>query len=222
MAALRFVIEGSGAYTEIDGRRITMSPGDLVLTPAWSRHGHGNDTSAPIVWMDGLDAPLVRMLRADFFKRDDDHRDHGTGGEGEAGDRSGAKTLVYRWIDVYARLELQRPSGGNGELVEEYTDPATGGPVLPTMACFLRLIRAGHGTPVRRQTGNTIYFVVRGSGRTTVEAEELQWRRGDILAVPSWLWHAHAAEGEDAVLFSFTDTPVLRALGLYREESGRP
>ena len=64
MAALRFIIESEGGYTNVNGEPIPMLPGDLVLTPNWAWHDHANDTSGPMIWLDGLDAPLVRMLEA--------------------------------------------------------------------------------------------------------------------------------------------------------------
>ena len=67
-AALRLIIEGSGGYTVVNGERVPMSPGDLVLTPGGSWHDHANDTDAPMIWLDGLDTPLVRMLEAGFYE----------------------------------------------------------------------------------------------------------------------------------------------------------
>src|SRR4051812_2464770 len=65
-AALRFVIEGDGAYTSVNGTKITMHPGDFILTPSWTYHDHGNLTDMPVVWMDGLDIPVVNMLDSSF------------------------------------------------------------------------------------------------------------------------------------------------------------
>src|SRR5208337_15652 len=65
-AALRFIIEGRGGYTIVNGERIPMYPGDLVLTPNWT--WHANDTDQPMIWLDGLDVPLVQMLEANFFE----------------------------------------------------------------------------------------------------------------------------------------------------------
>src|SRR5438093_11566103 len=45
-----------------------MAPGDLVLTPNWTWHDHANDTDEPMIWLDGLDTPLVRMLEAGFYE----------------------------------------------------------------------------------------------------------------------------------------------------------
>src|SRR5262245_32147769 len=67
-SALRLIIEGTGGYTVVNGERIPMAQGDLVLTPNWTWHDHANDTDAPMIWLDGLDTPLVRMLEAGFFE----------------------------------------------------------------------------------------------------------------------------------------------------------
>src|SRR5437763_13701181 len=60
-AALRLIIEGQGGYTVVNGERVPMAPGDLGLTPNCSWHDHANDTDAPMIWLDGLDTPLVRI-----------------------------------------------------------------------------------------------------------------------------------------------------------------
>ena len=79
-SALRFIIEGSGAYTAVDGERTAMQPGDFVITPSWTWHDHGheghgheghghdraNEGGEPVVWLDGLDIPIVRLLGASF------------------------------------------------------------------------------------------------------------------------------------------------------------
>ena len=62
-SALRFIIEGHGAYTAVEGERTMMEPGDFVITPSWTWHDHGNDTDQPMVWLDGLDMPIVRAVR---------------------------------------------------------------------------------------------------------------------------------------------------------------
>jgi len=74
-SALRFVIEGTGAFTAVDGERATMHPGDFIITPAWTWHDHGNDSTEPVVWLDGLDVPLVSFLKAGFREeyKDESH-----------------------------------------------------------------------------------------------------------------------------------------------------
>src|SRR5436190_868776 len=67
-AAIRFIIEGHGAYTAVEGEKVIMQPGDFVLTPAWQWHDHGNETNETVVWMDGLDVPLTKALNAMFVE----------------------------------------------------------------------------------------------------------------------------------------------------------
>src|SRR5499427_11020596 len=68
-SALRFVVEGRGAYTAVNGERTTMAPGDFIITPSWTWHDHGNDTQEPMVWLDGLDIPIVKLLSASFAQQ---------------------------------------------------------------------------------------------------------------------------------------------------------
>jgi gentisate 1,2-dioxygenase len=49
------VIEGSGANTAVNGEKIFMHPGGLILTPAWTWHDHAKETEGPMIWFDGLD-----------------------------------------------------------------------------------------------------------------------------------------------------------------------
>src|SRR3954464_8853781 len=69
-SALRFIVEGAGAYTAVDGERTTMHPGDFIITPSWTWHDHGNESDVPVVWLDGLDIPLIRFLDAGFAEND--------------------------------------------------------------------------------------------------------------------------------------------------------
>ncbi len=68
-SALRLVLDGEGAYTAVDGERTTMRFGDFIITPAWTFHDHGNLGREPVVWLDGLDIPLVRFLDAGFAEK---------------------------------------------------------------------------------------------------------------------------------------------------------
>ena len=68
MNALRFVIEGNGASTKVDGKDCLMEEGDLIITPGWTWHEHVHQGQAPIIWLDALDAPLHRYLGTDVFE----------------------------------------------------------------------------------------------------------------------------------------------------------
>jgi gentisate 1,2-dioxygenase len=209
-AALRFVIEGEG-YTVVDGERVEMEVGDVVLTPAWTWHEHGNVGDEPVLWLDGLDLPVVGAIRAVFTERDG------------AGARSDAplRTLIYKYADAMGALDARRDEDGDpyDDLIVDYRDPTNGGPALPTMSAHLQLLRAGTHTSAHRHSASVVYHVAEGSGHSVVDGARLEWTRGDTFAVPVWCAHEHANDAsDDAVLFSFSDAPILRALGLWRTQ----
>ena len=101
----------------------------------------------------------------------------------------------------------------------EYTHPQTGRSLLPTMACWIQMLRPGERLRAHRHTGSAVYYVVRGEGETIIDGCRYAWGPGDIITLPSWALHEHANPGRaPAVLFSIQDRPVLEALGLHREE----
>lgn len=232
-AALRFIIEGEDAYTVVDGDRCDMEVGDFVLTPAWSWHEHGNDGDGPMLWFDGLDLPVVSSLRGLFADRPQDTSD--TPPELRPSTRSlrsgellprvqraSARTLTYKYADALESFDTLRDDDGDpyDDLLLEYRDPRTNGPALPTMSASLQMLRAGVRTHAHRHTNSVVYHVAEGAGRTIVDGVELAWAHGDTFAIPAWALHAHVNAGrDDAVLFSFSDEPVLDALGLLRVEA---
>jgi gentisate 1,2-dioxygenase len=209
-AALRFIIEGSGGYTLVDGERCDMEFGDVVLTPAWSWHEHGNAGDAPVLWLDGLDLPIVGATRAVFTER----------GGAEPPARP-APAPIYKYGDAIGELDGRRNDHGDpyDDLILEYRDPGSGGPALPTMSAYLQLLRAGTHTRAHRHTASVVYHVAQGTGHSIVGGARLDWAPGDTFAVPVWAAHEHASDpDDDAVLFSFSDAPVLEALGLLRTQ----
>jgi gentisate 1,2-dioxygenase len=234
-AAIRFVIQGHGAYTTVAGERCTMAPGDLVLTPRWAWHHHGNAGDEPVIWMDGLDFPLVILLQANFFERyptgqqpetqpPDASLRRYSGALRPAWVRPAAAVpplLVYRWEPTYTALQrlAQLEASPYDDVALEYTDPRTGGAVLPALGCWIQLLRPGVRTRAHRHTSSVVYHVFRGRGYSVIDGQRFDWEQGDFLALPGWAWHEHANPGEEAaILFSITDLPALEALDLYREE----
>lgn len=235
--AIRFIIEGRGAYTAVDGERVYMAPGDLILTPSWSWHDHGNETNERVVWMDGLDIPLIQSVEAMFFQfytarqvsstrpPNASKQLHGHTHLGPTWVKEKPQSsplLLYSWDRTHEALSALRQHEGSpfDGIALEYRHPQTGGPVLPTMACWIQLIRPEERTKAHRHTGSAVYHVVQGEGETVIEGQRFIWSKGDIIALPSWALHEHAntSKSEDAVLFSIQDTPVLHALNLYYEE----
>jgi gentisate 1,2-dioxygenase len=233
-AALRFIVEGKGAYTAINGEQTFMSPGDLVLTPSWNWHDHGNETDEPMVWMDGLDIPLVSFFDVGFMEPANAERQTHTKPPGDSDLRFGANMAPVDWkpqqksspvfsypyarsrevLDAMARNGDPDPCHGHKM---RYVNPATGGHVMPTMGAFIQLIQAGMRTAPYRSTDGTIFAVVEGTGVSKIGDATFHWKPRDIFVAPSWAMQTHRAD-EDAVLFSFSDRPVQEAIGLWRED----
>jgi gentisate 1,2-dioxygenase len=212
-AALRLIIEGQGGYTVVNGERVPMAPGDLVLTPNWSWHDHANDTGAPMIWLDGLDTPLVRMLEAGFYEEHHQERQ-------ELAPPVNASEWHYPMTEMRAALERRAAADTGGEINLEYINRRTGGPVMPTIACHMQLLRPGEKTQARRRVCCTNYHVVEGAGYSVVGGQRLDWDDKDVFTVPTWTFCEHVNSGDQpAFLFSFSDAPVMRALSLYREEA---
>jgi len=212
-AALRLIIEGQGGYTVVNGERVPMNPGDLVLTPNWSWHDHANDTDAPMIWLDGLDTPLVRMLEAGFYEEYHEERQ-------ELAPPVNASEWHYSMSEMRAALERRAAADTGGEIALEYINRRTGGPVMPTIACHMQLLRPGEKTRARRRVCCTNYHVVEGAGYSVVGDQRLDWDGKDVFTVPTWTFCEHVNSGDrPAFLFSFSDAPVMQALSLYREEA---
>jgi gentisate 1,2-dioxygenase len=236
--AIRFIIEGQGAYTTVEGEKVLMREGDLILTPNWTWHDHGNETAAPIYWMDGLDRPLVSAMNAGFFEPYPEDAqpvrlpaDYSLYKYGQslrpAGERHEdvfSPQRVYRWEDTYAALSSLAALGEanpHDGVALEYTNPTTGGPVLPTLGCAIQLLRPGVQTRAHRHTSSSVYHAFRGRGYTVIDGQRFDWEQGDFLAVPPWAWHEHAntSSTDEAILFSINDLPTMEALALYREHA---
>jgi gentisate 1,2-dioxygenase len=202
--ALRLILEGEGAYSVVDGERLDMRPGDVVLTPNWYWHGHGNDGDMPCYWFDGLDVPLVHTLGPMFFEP------YPTGFQ-EPEVCSTDSPLIFRWEKTQAALDRTMPDPEDffGVRVQ------LGKSALTTMGLYVQRLPAGTETRPYQTTANYIYCVQEGSGTTTVDGETLRWQRGDVVVVPAWRRQAHHVT-TDATLFSMTDEPVLKACGWLR------
>ena len=210
-SALRFIMEGTGAYTVVDGHRITLGPRDFVLTPNGTWHDHGVDADGTqCVWQDGLDIPLMNSLDANFYEvHPEIVQKPGNPLPREGWSRPYSPVFRYPFDEAYAALKKGNTS------FREYTNPITGGPVMPTMGARLELVR-GETRPLRH-TGSVIYQVATGRGHSMVGGQRFDWEEKDIFCVPAWTAYSHAS-AEESCLFSFNDFPAMKALGLYREE----
>jgi gentisate 1,2-dioxygenase len=236
-SALRFVIEGAGACTAGNGERAYMSRWDLILTPQWTWHDHGNETEEPMVWLDGLDIPLLRFLDTGFAEHFPGRGAHpATSPARDSLARFGANLRPVRagstghgpnslFTYPYARwrqaIEDARPGVAwdpHDGLKMEFTDPRTGGSIMPTISAFSQLIPSGFTTQPMRSTDGGIYVVVEGEGRAHIGTISFELREGDVFVVPAWGERRFSAE-QDLVLFSYSDKATQERLGLWREQA---
>ncbi|HUK33522.1 MAG TPA: gentisate 1,2-dioxygenase [Vicinamibacterales bacterium] len=217
-SALRFILEGSGAYTSVDGERLTMKPGDFILTPFWSFHDHGNPGHEPVVWLDGLDIPIVNMFDTSFFEKHDERHDdtHDTAAVAIEVTSSTMKYPYDPHRDALVKMSIASAPDPCHGFKLEYRNAKTGGPPLPTIGAYLQLFPRGFEGRPYRATDATIFCAVEGHGTSRVGGKTFEWGPRDIFVAPSWHPVSHQAS-EEAVLFSFSDRPAQQALGIFRE-----
>ena len=233
-SALRLVLDGEGAYTAVDGERTTMRRGDFIITPAWTWHDHGNLGDRPVVWLDGLDIPLVRFLDAGFAEKSEQARQEPLRPEGDALSRYGSNmvpvdfhqtpsepTRVFVYPYERTRSSLNGIAHGAPDVhfgfKLRYVNPATGASPMPTIGAFAQQLPAGFETRPYRSTDGTVYVCLEGEGEASIGDQMWRFAESDVFVVPSWHTLQMRA-GRDTLLFSYSDRPVQQALGLWREQ----
>jgi gentisate 1,2-dioxygenase len=205
--ALRVIIDGKGSFSTVNGEKMPMETGDVVLTPGWCWHGHGHDGDRPAYWFDGLDVPLTHLLEPMFYEEHPQKH--------EKVERL-VTTSPYRFTraDIARGLDAAAAAAG-GFHGPRVTLPA---PAMPPMELAVERLAAGTRTRRYRSTANVIFHVMEGAGETTVGDRSFAWRRGDTVAAPTWSTIGHRA-ASDAQLFVLSDAPLLRFSGYYRFEA---
>lgn len=235
--AMRFIIEGTGARSAVDGEEYPFGEGDLVLTPNWSWHDHTHDGKEPMIWLDILDISLVRSLHATFFEAhatgQQDIKDHPLESHQQWGsglmkpvypiDYNRANPqLVYPWGMAKEAVEqaANLPSDAHDDTALEYQNPSNGDAVTDTLAVRLLRMRPGFEGKAQRQTGSKVYHIVEGVGETTVNGETFHWGKNDFISIPSWALHSHriASDSGPAILVEINDHPTLHKLGFFRQD----
>jgi gentisate 1,2-dioxygenase len=233
-AGLQLILPGEIAPSQ----RTTMHPGDFIITPSWTWHDHGNpaveEGGEPVVWLDGLDIPLVAQMDAGFAENYPEQTQPVARPEGDSFARFGHNMVPVRhrvsdptspiFSYPYERSrEALDALYRNGELDEwdgvklRYVNPATGGWPMPTIATFMQYLPAGFKGRTYRSTDSTVYCVVEGKGTVKIGNDEFTFEPHDVFVAPSWAPVQLAASAQ-SVLFSYSDRPVLSALNLLREE----
>ena len=231
--AIRLILEGEGGFTSVDGESTPMSRGDFIITPSWTYHSHENPGSAPMIWLDGLDVPIVQFLDAGFSQRLDDSTGEPKRVEDESLARfasgllpigftsSESKNPVFRYPYDRTKSALEKLST-TGEvhhahgLKMQFSNPTTGRHATATMAAFVQWLPKGFSGTRYRSTDAAVYCVIEGHGRSRIGESDVAWSPNDVFVVPSWTPVSHLTD-EDCVLFSMSDRATQSALGLWRE-----
>lgn len=233
-SALRFVLDGSGAHTSVDGERTNMEYGDFVITPPWAWHDHGNHSEEPMIWLDGLDIPMLSFFDASFaegyeadeypLSRQSDDSLARYGGNMLPVDYAQQKLTSPLFNYPYARsrealetMKTQQEWDVCHGLKMRYVNPVDGGFAMPTMSVFLQLLPAKFKSASYRSTDATVFVATEGRGRSTIDGQVFEWGPKDIFVAPSWKWVSHEADSE-SVLFSYSDRTAQQKLGFWREQ----
>jgi gentisate 1,2-dioxygenase len=232
-AAIRFILDGEGAYTQVEGEKTIMAPGDFVLTPNWCAHDHGNTSKQPMIWLDVLDVPTINFFETCFYQHYEtekqntrlDHEDslvrYGSGVLPDGADVRTIQSPIVNYpykrmrpiLDRIARSSDIDPRHGARF---RYANPLTGSWSMPTMGAHLALLPKNFKGRDYKATDSTIFVCVEGKGTTKVGGKTLEWGPRDVFVVPSWQNYSHTA-AQESVLFSISDRPAQEALGIWRE-----
>ena len=244
--AFRFVVEGEGVWTVVNGDAVRMSRGDFLPQSGWNWHAHHNAAQAPMAWIDGLDIPFSYYTESQFFEfgRGQISAAEKATPQFSRSERlwrypglkpvampeplSATPLLAYRWADTDRALaeQLALEAEGHaatlspGHAAVRFSNPTNGRDVLPTMRCEMHRLRAGAVSRTTREVGSSVWQVF--DGRGTVRVGDKQWsvNRGDMFVVPSWQPLSMVAEADAAGLdlFRFSDAPIFEALHAHRTQ----
>lgn len=201
--ALRLVLDTApGTYTIVDGKKIPMEAGDVLLTPNWSWHAHSNESVADAYWMDFLDVPTVHLLGPMFFE-------HHPDGMEEANEIAADSPARFAWSETQARLDAAEEASPGRRVIE------LGDPAMATISLKVTRLEAGASFEVEPSTLSTIWSGMDGSGSVTMDGETFEWARGDAIAGPSIIKQVWTAK-ERSHLLQVSDEPLLSHLNWLR------
>lgn len=233
-SALRLILAGEGGYTTVNGERVAMAKGDFIVTPSDTFHDHGAQGTEPVMWLDGLDVPIVQLLNAGFSADDTNARQNlrrpsgdsvaryacGLAPPGYVPNVTATPVFHYPYARTRAAL-MQLATADEWDAAEalklRYTDPTTGRSPIATMAAFLQLFHAGFRGETHRQTDAAVACIIEGELRATISGRTHNLYEGDVFVLPGWEWRSFEADN-NCILFSFSDRPLQESLGFWRAE----
>ncbi len=233
-SAVRFVVEGEGGYTVVDGEKLPMEKGDLILTPSGLWHEHGHEGSGPVVWLDALDLPTVFAMEASYCIEGEpqvvkNQPDPSQTLYKRAGlvpyaslnaPRAQYPLTRFPWKDVRAALEALATVTDTGTPVQlAYVNPETGAECMPVLGFSALMLRPGETVKPVRRSASAVFNVVEGEGEAVIDGVELTWGDSDTFAAPTHATVAirNSSKTKPAFLFQVDDAPMQRKLGFYEE-----
>ena len=240
--AFRLALETptDGGYTVVNGFKLIMHTGDVILTPSWSWHDHHNEARENLIWYDGLDVPLHAWVGSVFYEdyikggmRVSQPITHSTEevnlsfGSGLMPNILSTDTwnplLHYpysRTREALMKLAEKTDGSPHDGIYLKLINPLTGGPTFPTMMLGFKLIKPGLETKPLRKAENLLLTCIEGQGIVEIEdgKEKYTITPFDTVAIPPWVKYRIINTGKsELILFTHSDEPIFRLLQAYRE-----
>lgn len=230
--AVRFVIEGEGGHTIVEGEKCPMEPGDLILTPGGLWHEHGHVGSGPVIWLDALDLPVLYAFEASYVTEGPrqsvrNEPDASQTRYRRAGlvpyasldkPRPRFPLLRYPWAEVRETLLAMAPVTPRSERVQlAYVNPETGGECMPTLGFSALMLRPGESAELPRRSASGVVHAVAGTGEAEIDGTHLRFEEHDTFVLPTHaeVKIANGSAQKPAFLFLIDDAPLQRKLGFY-------
>ena len=227
--AVRMVVEGTGAWSTVDGEKCAMQRGDLILTPTGLWHEHGHDGNEPVVWLDVLDLPLVYYMEASYHV--DGGRQAVKPGHGErAYSRGGLlpsavfersnkayPMLRYPWAEARAALESLAADQAELEAVQlTYANPETGGHAENILGFYALMLRPGQTLRLPARSPAMVFHVIEGGAQVQIEDQAFTLDTADTCCAPGYTAVTlNNPSAKPAFLFIADETPLHQKLGVF-------
>lgn len=232
-SAARIVVEGEGAYTVVEGERLPMEEGDVILTPGGTWHEHCHEGDGPVIWLDALDLPIFYYLEGSYAIEGESQaqRNRPDASEVEyikAGlvpSRRSRQAVCkfpmrrFPWKRTKEALRELAAYGGDGPVEVDYVNPETGEPAMPIMGFTAMMLRPGEKVSPPLRSSSAMYHVVEGSGISIINGKELHWKAKDTFSAAVFDEIDHIAGEGEAFLICVHDTPLQAKLGYYEERA---
>ncbi len=229
-SAARIIVEGKGGYTVVEGEKLPMEEGDLVLTPGGEWHDHGHDGDEPVIWLDALDLPLFVYLEGSYAEEaelqaqrnrpDSSQVEYLAAGLAPSRKKNAIKKrypmMRFPWSRTEAALRQLAKYGDDAIAEVDFVNPETGDYVLPTMGFTAMMFASGQSETPPLRSSSAVYHVVKGSGETTIDCTKITWGPKDTFSAHVFSKITHKAN-EEAFLVRVHDKPLQEKLGYYEE-----